>query len=76
MPANLAYDQPLPPCMLCDEPSTMLYEPCGHVVTCKQCSIRAKKCPSCRAKIKDKTFIGEENGAGEAGVCMDSCKFL
>ncbi|KAH3758475.1 2-isopropylmalate synthase [Pelomyxa schiedti] len=42
-------------CMECDErPRNVRFQPCGHVVLCSQCATFMKKCPDCRAFIKDK----------------------
>ncbi|KAH3722645.1 hypothetical protein Pelo_18649 [Pelomyxa schiedti] len=42
-------------CMECDErPPNVLFQPCGHSVLCSQCATFMKKCPDCRAIIKDK----------------------
>ncbi|KAH3758741.1 hypothetical protein Pelo_9450 [Pelomyxa schiedti] len=42
-------------CMECDErPPNVQFQPCSHVVVCSQCATFMKKCPDCRALIKDK----------------------
>jgi len=42
-------------CIVCGDPSNYVFIPCGHCVTCEQCSQEIqhinKKCPICRSKI-------------------------
>ncbi|KAK3535787.1 hypothetical protein QTP70_021099 [Hemibagrus guttatus] len=42
-------------CKVCmDSDITMVFIPCGHLVTCKQCSESLQKCPVCCAEITQK----------------------
>ena len=38
-------------CLLCGEPVDIRLMPCGHIIICKECSQRAKKCPQCKVSI-------------------------
>ena len=42
-------------CKVCmkDEVS-ILFDPCGHLATCTQCSLKLNECPICRRKINKK----------------------
>ena len=43
-----------PLCFLCDdEPSTVKFIPCGHVVMCSERAVRTKKCPQCQVGQTD-----------------------
>lgn len=40
-------------CQLClTKRRAIVFLPCGHVTTCKTCSLRISSCPSCRGKIR------------------------
>ena len=42
-------------CVVClDDKSGIVFIPCGHVCTCKECSASLTKCPMCRNKIQQK----------------------
>lgn len=42
-------------CVVClDDKSGVVFLPCGHVCTCKECSTSLTKCPMCRNKIQQK----------------------
>ncbi|KAH3722754.1 hypothetical protein Pelo_18539 [Pelomyxa schiedti] len=52
-----------PVCIECDErPPNVQFQPCGHVVLCSKCADVIRKCPHCRAPIKEK------NGISTSGV--------
>jgi len=39
-------------CVVClTEPSTLVFLPCNHQITCHFCSKKVSKCPKCRSKI-------------------------
>lgn len=47
-------------CKVClDKPVSIVFLPCGHLVTCANCAPAMKKCPICRAVVKGcvKTFM-------------------
>lgn len=42
-------------CVVCTEnPATMAFSPCGHAVTCGDCSPLVIRCPMCRSLIKSR----------------------
>lgn len=46
-------------CLICSEvPATVVFEPCGHQVSCVECSLRMKKCISCQEVILKKIGPG------------------
>jgi hypothetical protein len=49
-------------CVVClDVDRELVYIPCGHFVSCKNCSTHIDKCPMCRTFIKDKVTLEELN---------------
>ena len=39
-------------CVICmTDAKDSVFSPCGHFITCKECSTQFDKCPICRAKI-------------------------
>jgi len=39
-------------CKICyDEPMTVLFRPCGHLLTCRSCAQQLSNCPICRQSI-------------------------
>lgn len=40
-----------PPCFICEELADATFVPCGHVVVCKQCATRARRCPICKVSL-------------------------
>lgn len=46
-------------CSICLEcPATVRFQPCGHCVTCEDCSTRVKKCFQCHAVVLTKVTKG------------------
>lgn len=48
-------------CVICLEPKLeVLFEPCGHIITCTTCAPGVDMCPLCRAAIVKRTrvFLG------------------
>lgn len=42
-------------CIVCsDEPASVKFEPCGHVIACQDCAARMKKCLKCKGAITRK----------------------
>ncbi|XP_068753853.1 E3 ubiquitin-protein ligase MIB2-like [Montipora capricornis] len=42
-------------CIVCsDEPPSVTFEPCGHMIACKDCAVRMRKCLKCKATITRK----------------------
>jgi hypothetical protein len=39
------------PCFVCEMPADASFIPCGHVVACKRCASRAKRCPICKTMV-------------------------
>ena len=37
-------------CVLCENPADVKFEPCGHIIMCKECADRAKRCPICKVQ--------------------------
>lgn len=37
-------------CALCENPADVKFEPCGHIIMCKGCADRAKRCPICKVQ--------------------------
>ena len=36
-------------CFLCEDVTADIrFEPCGHIIMCRKCAERVKKCPTCR----------------------------
>lgn len=49
----------LSPCIICDEcPADILFEPCKHKISCKDCSIKMKRCVLCQLAIDTKYTQG------------------
>lgn len=45
-------------CICCnDKRISIAFTPCGHYVTCKECSTKVDKCPCCKVKIKERIKI-------------------
>lgn len=45
-------------CVICwSEEKTMLFLPCKHLCSCKNCSDRTTECPLCRQPIESKTHV-------------------
>lgn len=40
-------------CHFCNNEKTHIYVPCGHVVTCKECTTKASACPVCKKERTD-----------------------
>lgn len=46
-------------CIVCNEPSSLTrFEPCGHQISCAECSVRMKKCLSCGVPIERRLSQG------------------
>lgn len=42
-------------CIFCmEKPIAMLFDPCGHVVSCEECGVTVDKCPVCQSPVKAK----------------------
>ena len=42
-------------CLVCtDNPATVLFKPCLHMVACENCASVMKKCVECRSVIEEK----------------------
>lgn len=41
----------------CEERVSIVFLPCGHLVSCAQCAPALKKCPMCRKPIKGSTKV-------------------
>jgi hypothetical protein len=51
-PAVIFGEDDEPECVIClTEIKTTVFSPCGHYITCNECSIRCKTCPMCRGNI-------------------------
>ena len=49
-------------CIVCYEnPPTVRFEPCGHVIACFECAQRMKKCLECHVVIVLKSNLGSYN---------------
>ena len=45
-------------CKICmDEQVGVAFHPCGHLLTCPNCSVGMKQCPLCRAAIETSSRI-------------------
>ena len=51
-------------CMICSEPATVIFRPCGDKITCEPCSIRMKKCLNCQQPITKKETTGIKGREG------------
>ena len=52
---NIHFRTVLGDCLVCsDNPATVLFKPCLHMVTCETCAHVMKKCVECRSVIEDK----------------------
>ena len=40
-----------------DEPVSIMFLPCGHLVTCAECVPAMKNCPICRALVKGRLKV-------------------
>ncbi len=51
----------LTPCIICDEcPADILFEPCKHKISCKDCCIKMKRCVLCQLNIDAKYNHGKK----------------
>lgn len=42
-------------CVMCSDARVeTIFRPCGHAIACQSCSLRMKKCPTCRTVISEK----------------------
>jgi hypothetical protein len=49
----------LSPCIICDEcPADILFEPCKHKISCKDCCLKMKRCVLCQLNIDAKYTHG------------------
>ncbi len=50
----------LSPCIICDEcPADILFEPCKHKISCKDCCMKMKRCVLCQLNIDAKYTSGK-----------------
>ena len=50
----------LSPCIICDEcPADILFEPCKHKISCKDCCVKMKRCVLCQLSIDCKYTSGK-----------------
>ena len=53
-------------CVICsDNPRELVFNPCGHAISCETCGSRMKKCLLCRASILSRNKV---SGAGSFKV--------
>ena len=58
----------LSPCIICDEcPADILFEPCKHKISCKDCCIKMKRCILCQLNIDAKYTHGKYDPIAENG---------
>eukprot|EP00117_Sycon_ciliatum_P023024 scpid31426/ scgid5319/ E3 ubiquitin-protein ligase mind-bomb; Mind bomb homolog len=53
-------------CMMCDNKATVTFQPCGHVVTCTECCVHARKCILCKKAVVKTMCNGVEIPRGGA----------
>lgn len=59
-PAGIESHQSQRDCLICCEAkANVVFEPCGHEVSCEDCCARMKKCIECQAIIAKKTSSGK-----------------
>lgn len=46
----------------CDEPPSVKFEPCGHMIACRDCAVRMRKCLKCKRAITGKIWSGAPAG--------------
>jgi len=45
-------------CVICmDSKRSVVNNPCGHLVCCKDCGVLQKECPICRTKVIDTIVV-------------------
>ncbi|WAR14989.1 MIB2-like protein [Mya arenaria] len=55
-------------CEICmDQRASVMFKPCQHVVVCKDCCVKIKKCIECKSTVKEK--IDQENIM--CSICME-----
>ena len=48
-------------CLFCSEqPATIMFQPCQHVIACPGCCIKTKRCPQCHMPITAKISPGRK----------------
>lgn len=53
----------LSPCIICDEcPADILFEPCKHKISCRECCLKMKRCVLCQLNIDAKYTHGKTDG--------------
>lgn len=63
-------------CIVCsDEPASVKFEPCGHVIACQDCAARMKKCLKCKGTITRKVS-NEATPAQSAELAENDEKYL
>ncbi len=67
----------LSPCIICDEcPADILFEPCKHKISCKDCCLKMKRCVLCQLNIDakythGKNFMRKGSLSRRDFVCLD-----
>ncbi|CAH3026592.1 unnamed protein product [Porites evermanni] len=63
-------------CIVCsDEPASVKFEPCGHVIACQDCAARMKKCLKCKGTITKK-ISSEATSAQPSELTAKDEKYL
>lgn len=58
-------------CIVCsDEPPSVKFEPCGHIIACKDCAVRMKRCLKCKGIISRK--ISNETASAQAAELTEN----
>lgn len=64
-------------CIVCsDEPASVKFEPCGHVIACKDCATRMKKCLKCKNVIERKISSEETSNQPATELSETDEKYL
>lgn len=64
-------------CVVCsDEPPSVKFEPCGHMIVCEGCATRMKKCLKCKRVIEKKISSGKNAPAKPAELSENDEKYL
>ena len=72
----LVYNPQIEDCLVCSEnPSSVLFRPCNHMVACDNCASIMKKCVECRSSIDEAVpfniCCGGKNGEEEEDLSKD-----
>lgn len=64
-------------CVVCsDEPPSVKFEPCGHMIVCEGCAKRMKKCLKCKGVIERKIPSGQNAPAQPVELSENDEKYL